>query len=382
MRKIAVVTSSRADYSHLYWPLKHIDQHPALDLQLIVFGAHLSPGFGLTIDEIRQDGFDIAASLECLIHSDTDVGMAKTIGLATLSLTDELSRLRPDVLMVIADRYEMMAAATVALALRIPIAHIEGGEISAGAIDDAIRNALTKMSHLHFTPHQQAAERVQSMGEQSWRISVSGAPSLDHLRHLNFIDRQQLSHTLGLPNGNPLILIAYHPVTLKKNTVYETDAVFDALSMLPGAMVFCFPNADSGSYQIIERVREFCHSRPDAKMYINLPARQYFNLMHVADVMLGNSSSAIMEAASFKLAAVNIGLRQQGRMCADNIIQSKADSTAIVRATQRALSETFQNQLRQLVNPYGSGQSGEHIARRLADCPVGEDLLFKNNNTR
>ena len=382
MRKIAVVTSSRADYSHLYWPLKCIDQHPELDLQLIVFGAHLSPGYGLTIDEIRQDGFDIAASLECLIHSDTDVGMAKTIGLATLSLADELSRLRPDVLLVIADRYEMLAAATVALSLRIPIAHIEGGEISAGAIDDAIRNALTKMSHLHFTPHQQAAERVQSMGEEAWRISVSGAPSLDHLKYLDFVGRQQLSNVLNLPNGDPLILIAYHPVTLKKNTTYETGALFDALSMLPGAMVFCFPNADSGSHQIIERVREFCQNRSDAKMYINLPARQYFNLMQVSDVMLGNSSSAIMEAASFKLAAVNIGLRQQGRLCATNIIQSAADSASIVQATEQALSETFQNQFQQLENPYGSGQSGEHIAERLADCPIGERLLFKKHNLR
>lgn len=382
MRKIAVVTSSRADYSHLYWPLKHIDQHPELDLQLIVFGSHLSPGYGLTIDEIKQDGFNIAASLECLIHSDTDVGMAKTIGLATLSLADELGRMRPDVLLVIADRYEMMAAATVALALRIPIAHIEGGEISEGAIDDAIRNALTKMSHLHFTPHQQAAERVQAMGEESWRISVSGAPSLDHLKYLNFVDRQQLSETLNLPKGDPLILIAYHSVTLKKNTTCEIGEVFAALSMLPGALVFCFPNADSGSHQIIERVREFCQSRPDAKMYINLPARQYFNLMYVADVMLGNSSSAIMEAASFQLPAVNIGLRQQGRLCADNIIQSTADAASIVRATEQALSEAFQSQIHKMENPYGSGRSGEHIAQRLANCPIGERLLFKNNNNR
>lgn len=381
MRKIAVVTSSRADYSHLYWPLKHIDQHPALDLQLIVFGAHLSPGFGLTVDEIRQDGFSIAASLECLLHSDTDVGMAKTIGLATLSLADELSRLRPDILLVIADRYEMLAAATVALALRIPIAHIEGGEISAGAIDDAIRNALTKMSHLHFTPHQQAAERVQSMGEEAWRVSVSGAPSLDHLQHLKFVDRQQLSDTLDLPNGDPLIVVAYHPVTLKQNTTCETDAVFAALSMLPGALVFCFPNADSGSYEIIERVGDFCQRRSDAKMYINLPARQYFNVMHIADVMLGNSSSAIMEAASFKLPVVDIGLRQQGRLCADNIIQSAADSIAIVQATEKALSASFQKQIREMENPYGSGQAGEHIAQCLADCPVGERLLFKNTIT-
>src|SRR5579885_1965249 len=177
-RKIAVVTSSRADYSHLYWPLRDLSAHPSVDLRIVAMGPHLSPEFGLTVQEIEKDGFPIEARVECLLSSDSDIGMAKTIGVATLSLADLLGRLRPDVLLLIADRYEMLAPASVALALRIPVAHIEGGEISEGALDDAVRNALTKMSHLHFACTRKAAERIQAMGEERWRITFSGSLSL------------------------------------------------------------------------------------------------------------------------------------------------------------------------------------------------------------
>ena len=181
-RKIAVVTTSRADYSHLYWPLHDLHAHPDVELQLIVLAAHLSPRFGSTVDEIERDGFPIAARIECLLSSNSDLGMAKTLGLATLSLADTLANLRPDILLLIADRYEMLAPATVALTLRIPVAHIEGGEISEGAIDDAVRNAITKMAHLHFTSTPAARARVIAQGEESWRVHRAGAPSLDHLR--------------------------------------------------------------------------------------------------------------------------------------------------------------------------------------------------------
>src|ERR1700719_4469213 len=191
-RRIAVVTSSRADYSHLYWPLRLLAEDARVELRLIVMGAHLSPEFGTTIREIEKDGFAIAARIESLLRSDSDVGMAKAIGLATLSLSDVLGAMRPDILLLIADRYEMLAPAAVALALRIPIAHIEGGEISAGAIDDAVRNALTKMSHIHFTGTESARRRVISMGEEPWRVHRAGAPSLDHLRRGTLLCREEL----------------------------------------------------------------------------------------------------------------------------------------------------------------------------------------------
>src|SRR6202050_4688624 len=210
-RKIAVVTTSRADYSHLYWPLRELSTHPAVDLKNIAMGAHLSPEFGSTIQEIEKDGFHIDARVECLLSSDSDVGMAKTIGVATLSLADIFGQMRPDLLLLIADRYEMLAPASVALALRIPIAHIEGGEISEGAIDDAVRNALTKMSHIHFTSTQTARDRVIAMGEEAWRVHRAGAPSLDHLRRRTLLSREQVQERLTLDLQRPTAVITYHP---------------------------------------------------------------------------------------------------------------------------------------------------------------------------
>src|SRR5277367_1450912 len=213
-RKIAVVTTSRADYSHLYWPLRELSAHPDVDLKTIVMGAHLSPEFGSTIQEIEKDGFNVDARVECLLSSDTDVGMAKTIGVATLSLADVFGQMRPDLLLLIADRYEMLAPASVALALRIPIAHIEGGEISEGAIDDAVRNALTKMSHIHFTSTEGARARVIAMGEEPWRVHRAGAPSLDHLRRSRLLSQPELEERLGLDLQRPTVVVAYHPVTI------------------------------------------------------------------------------------------------------------------------------------------------------------------------
>src|SRR5580692_12366127 len=206
-RTIAVITTSRADYSHLYWPLRELAVHPDVDLKLIVMGAHVSPEFGLSAQEIQKDGIAIAASVETLLSSDTDIGMAKSIGIAVLSLADLLGRIRPDILLLIADRYEILAPASVALALRIPIAHIEGGEISEGAIDDAVRNALTKMSHVHFTSTEGARNRVIAMGEEPWRVHRAGAPSLDHLRRSRLLSRNELEIELQLDLSQPSTIV-------------------------------------------------------------------------------------------------------------------------------------------------------------------------------
>src|ERR1700684_4536041 len=244
-RTIAVITSSRADYSHLYWPLRELGAHPDVDLKLIVMGSHLSPEFGLSAEEIAKDGIAIASSVETLLSSDTDIGMAKSIGIGVLSLTDLLGRMRPDILLLIADRYEMLAPASVALALRIPIAHIEGGEISEGAIDDAVRNALTKMSHIHFTSTENARRRVIGMDEEEWRVHCAGAPSLDHLRRQTLFTRAQVGSRLRVDLSKPSMIVAYHPVTIKHDTTYEAAALFAALSERSEQLLFCYPNADA-----------------------------------------------------------------------------------------------------------------------------------------
>src|SRR5271155_333792 len=220
-RKIAVITTSRADYGHLYWPLRDLSANENVDLKIIALGSHLSPEFGNTFQEIVNDGFTIDSRIECLLSSDTDVGMAKTIGMATLGLADLLGQMRPDLLLLIADRYEMLAPASVALALRIPIAHIEGGEVSEGAIDDAVRNALTKMSHIHFTSTIAARERVIAMGEEEWRVHRAGAPSLDHIRKRTLLNRNELEQRLGISLQKPSTVIAYHPMTIAHDTLQE-----------------------------------------------------------------------------------------------------------------------------------------------------------------
>lgn len=376
-RKIAVVTTSRADYSHLYWPLRDLAAHSNVDLRLIVLGSHLSPEFGNTVREIEKDGFRIDAKIECLLSSDTDVGMAKTIGLATLSLADTLGAMRPDLLLLIADRYEMLAPAAVALALRIAVAHIEGGEISQGAIDDAVRNAITKMAHIHFTSTQLARQRVVSMGEEAWRVHRAGAPSLDHLRRQKLFTGEELEARLHLDLSHPTILVAYHPVTIARDTVREADAVFAALRKTEGQIVFCYPNADAGSRNLMERAKAFCAERGSGRIFTNLDPLTYWSLLAQVDLLLGNSSSGIMEAASFALPVVNIGIRQQGRERARNVIDTDANEQAIVQAIGQATDPEFREALQGMENPYGNGHAAETIVRVLTGVPLSERLLMK-----
>lgn len=376
-RTIAVVTTSRADYSHLYWPLHDLARHPDVNLQLIVLGAHLSPQFGETIKEIEKDGFAIAARVECLLSSDTDVGMAKTLGLAVLSLADVLGKMRPDLMLLIADRYEMLAPAAVALTLRIPIAHIEGGEISQGAIDDAVRNALTKMSHIHFTSTEGARSRVIAMGEEPWRVHRAGAPSLDHLRRSTLLSREQLQQSLQLDLTRPIVLVAYHPVTIVRDTTQEADAVFAALRQVEAQIFFCYPNADAGSLSLLERTRAFLATRSDARVFVNLDSVTYWSLMRQVSALIGNSSSGIMEAASFALPVVNIGMRQQGRERARNVLDAEPEAHAITSKIREAMSEGFRRSLEGMTNPYGDGCAAERIVEVLTTSALGEDLLVK-----
>ena len=376
-RKIAVLTTSRADYSHLYWPLRDLAAHPGVDLRIVVLGSHLSPEFGCTVREIEKDGFRIDARIECLLSSDTDVGMAKTIGVATLSLADALGQMRPDLLLLIADRYELLAPASVALALRIPIAHIEGGEISAGAIDDAVRNAVTKMSHIHFTGTESARLRVIAMGEEEWRVHRTGAPSLDHLRRQTLFTREQLESRLQLDLGRPTTLVVYHPVTLLRDTTQEAEALFAALELLPEQILFCYPNSDAGSRALIERTRSFLSGGRLGCLFVNLDSLTYWSLLRQVDLLLGNSSSGIMETPSFALPGVNIGLRQEGRERAPNVLDCPPDTQSILETVRVARSEEFRGSLRGMTNPYGDGHASERIVRVLTTVPLSPELLIK-----
>ena len=375
-RRIAVVTTSRADYNHLYWPLRLLAQAEDVDLKIIALGPHLSPEFGNTARDIERDGLEIAARIECLLSSDTDIGMAKTIGVATLGLADCLGQLRPDLLLLIADRYEFLAVASVGLALRIPMAHIEGGEISEGAIDDAVRNALTKLCHVHFTSTAAARARVIAMGEDPWRVHKAGAPSLDHVRRSQLLTRTEIESRLDLDLSRPTALVTYHPVTIARDTTREADALFEALAATHIQLLFCYPNADAGSRDLIHRIKQ-CGL---GKVFVSLPAVEYWSLLRSVDLLIGNSSSGIMEAASFGVPAVNVGIRQRGREHGLNVLNADPDPASIAGAIRRALSPDFRAGLQGMDNPYGDGHSAERIVEVLRTVELGESLLIKKKN--
>jgi len=376
-RTIAAITTSRSDYAHLHWLLHDLVRHSKIDLHVIALGPHLSPDFGRTAKHVTGIPPAKFTALECLLSSDTDVGMAKSLGLATLGLADILGRIRPALLLLIADRYEMLAPASVALTLRIPIAHIEGGETTAGVIDDAVRNAITKMAHLHFACTRRAQQRIIAMGEASWRVTWSGSLSLDHLRRSKLLTKPQVEKKLGISLRPETILAIYHPVTLMKDTVAEAREMFAALGGVKQQVVFLYPNPDAGSRQLIRMAESFIAAHKRAKLLVNLDHTTYLSLLRCASVLMGNSSSGIIESTSLEVPALNIGIRQQGREHADNVLDVPAGRRAILQGIEKALSPGFRRAIRGLENPYGDGNASKRMLRVLAETPLGPQLLFK-----
>jgi UDP-hydrolysing UDP-N-acetyl-D-glucosamine 2-epimerase len=376
-RIIAAITSSRSDYAHLRWLLHDLAKSPKVDLRIIALGPHLSPEFGHSNRQIRRDHLPGTTTVECLLSSDTDIGMAKTLGVATLGLADVLGTMRPDLLLLIADRYEMLAPASVALTLRIPIAHIEGGEITAGAIDDAVRNAITKMAHLHFACTKRAAERIIAMGEESWRVTFSGSLSLDELKRSELPSKRRIEKTIGCSLQDDHVLAIYHPVTLLKDSVAEAAEMLAALRNLPNQVIVIYPNADAGSREIVRIFAKFVAQRVNAKLLINLDHISYLGLLAHSAILVGNSSSGVIESTSLGIPTLNIGLRQQGREHAANVIDVPAERSAILRGMKRILSPQFKSRVRKLANPYGDGYAAERITRVLEKTPLEEKLLLK-----
>ncbi len=378
-RHILALTTSRADWGHLSSPLKQLSSRQEVRLSLAAMGSHLSPEFGMTVDQIESDGFTVDHRIECLLSSDSDVGMAKTIGLATLSLAELLDRERPDLLLLIADRYEMLAPASVALALRIPVAHIEGGEVSEGAIDHAVRQAITAIAHIHLVPTETARLRVLQSGEEPWRVHTVGAPSLDHLHDGSIPDQFEVAHQMGIALDPAPLVVSWHPVTLDEQICHETDPFFEALEDVAGPIVFCFPNADAGSRQIRDQAQRFCANRRDSHIFVNLQHRIYWGLLRQASAIVGNSSSGIMEAPALQLPCLNVGRRQQGRQRSRCVIDVPAQKDAIAEGIERVRTQEFRDSLAGMENPYGDGQAGGRIAEILSKVDLGARLLEKRS---
>ncbi|HLX44757.1 MAG TPA: UDP-N-acetylglucosamine 2-epimerase, partial [Bryobacteraceae bacterium] len=285
--------------------------------------------------------------------------------------------MRPDIVVLTADRYEMLAPASVALALRIPLAHIEGGESSEGAIDDAVRNALTKLSHVHFTSTEAARARVISMGEEPWRVHRTGAAALDHLKRSQLLSREQVEEKLGIDLGRPTAVVTFHPMTIARDTLREADGFFSAIKFMSGQLLFCYPNADAGSRALIERVESLSRERADSRAFVNLDPILYWSLLQYVDLLVGNSSSGIIEAASFGLPVVNVGMRQQGRERGRNVLDAEATVESILDRIDAARNEEFRRSLKGMENPYGDGWASKRIVAALASVPLGEELLIK-----
>ncbi|MDA2916139.1 UDP-N-acetylglucosamine 2-epimerase [Nitrospinae bacterium AH_259_B05_G02_I21] len=378
MRTIAVLTGSRADYGLLRPVLRRIEDHPRLDLRLIVTGTHLDPRFGETYQEIENDGFRPAARVEMLVAGDTGAAMASSTGLGIIAITQALQQLGPNILLIPVDRFECLAAAIAAAMMNIFIAHMHGGDVS-GSIDESIRHAISKFAHIHFTSSELSRQRLLKMGEHPDRVFKVGAPGLDSIREEKLLTKEELCAKYGLDASAPLILAVYHPVTTEQeDATRQIRTVLDSLIAVGYQTLLLYPNADAGGRGMVEMVEAYVNRHPALHGHASLPHLDYLSAMASADVMVGNSSSGIVEAPSFKLPVVNIGSRQQGRERADNVVDVPCTETDIVQGIALALYDpAFRNRVAQCTNPYGDGWASERIVSILADFDLDPQMLQK-----
>ena len=378
MRSIGVVTVGRSDYG-IYIPiLKRIQQESELQLQLFVGGMHLSDRFGMSVNLIKNDGFPIIDKVKMLVGNDRPQDIAQSIGQGVIGFSKAFVEHRPDILVVLGDRFEMYSAALAALPFNIPVAHIHGGEITKGAIDDSLRHSMTKLSHLHFVSTDVYAKRVIQLGEEPWRVVVSGAPSLDNLDTIQYLAQKELEEILDVDLNQPTLLVTFHPVTLERDQAEDQiDALIAALSQSGLPAIFTMPNADTNNRIITEKITAYVNQHPTSKMVDNLGSLRYFSLMKYVKAMVGNSSSGLIEAPSFKLPVVNIGIRQEGRVRATNVIDVPCVTESILHAINKAISSEFHEGLKDLENPYKKSNAAKTIVDKLKSVRIDSNFLTK-----
>lgn len=376
-RKICVITGSRAEYGLLRWLLQGIEEEPTLELQLIVTGSHLSPEFGLTYKEIEKD-FDICLSLEILTSSDTSVGIATSMGLGLIRFADAFKQIKPDLVLVLGDRYEIFSATAASLVARIPVAHLHGGETTEGAFDEALRHSITKMAHLHFVAAEEYKNRVIQLGEQPENVFQVGGLGVDSIKRLKLLSKEELEASLGIKLLDKNLLITFHPVTLETKTAsQQMDELLGALSELHNTnLIFTMPNADTDGRVLIQIIEEFCSKNTNAHSFTSLGQLRYFSAINYIDGVVGNSSSGLAEVPSYKKATVNIGDRQKGRLKAESVIDCEPTKESIKKAISELYSEKFQKQLSSTINPYGDGGSVAKIIEVLKTVSL-ENLIKK-----
>lgn len=380
MRTMGVVSVGRSDYG-IYLPiLKRIQNDEDLRLHIFAAGMHLSPAHGMTIKTVEADGFKVIEKIDMLGNSDSPQEIASSIGRGVIGFSKAFFRHPPDIVVVLGDRFEMYSAALAALPFNIPVAHIHGGELTRGAIDDALRHSMTKLSHLHFVATERYARRVIQLGEEPWRVIVSGAPGLDHLDAIIYQERTVLEGRFGIDLSKPTLLVTFHPVTLEYQQVEaQIDALLGAIQKSKCAVLFTSPNADTGRSFILDRICSYIDSHSNSRLVDNLGTETYFSLMRCVAAMVGNSSSGIIEAPSFKLPVVNIGTRQDGRLRVNNVIDVDCNEDAILAGIKKAIHPSFRKQIGDMVNPYKQpGSASEIIVNHLKNIALDDKLRIKS----
>lgn len=362
-RKICVITGTRAEYGLLRWLMHEIRDHSELSLQLVVTGTHLCPEFGLTYREIEEDGFRIDHKVVILTSSDSAVGVAKSMGRGLTGFADALDQLVPDLIVVLGDRYEIFSAVATALVLRIPVAHLHGGELTAGAFDDALRHAITKMSHLHFVAAQEYLNRVVQLGEDPARVFLVGGLGVDSIRRLSLLGREELEAAIDFKLGARNLLVTFHPATLDSMpATVQLEALLNALDEFPETcLIFTAPSSDTGGRELMRLIESYAARRSTACVHASLGQLRYLSCVAHVDGVVGNSSSGIMEVPSFKKGTVNIGDRQGGRLMPASVINCEPSQSSISAAIRYMYSDEFQASLAGVVNPYGDGGASRKI---------------------
>jgi len=378
-RKICVVTGTRAEYGLLYWLMKEIQGDADLELQTIATGMHLSPEFGLTYRQIEEDGFKIDRKIEMLLSSDTPVGISKSMGLGIISLAEAYADLKPDIVVLLGDRFEVFSAASAATISRVPIAHLHGGEATEGLIDEPIRHSISKMSHLHFTAAEEYRRRVIQMGESPARVFNVGGLGIDNIKKLTLLDRDEFEDSIDFKLSQKNFMITFHPVTLEHATAREQfQNLLDALDELDSTrFIFTKPNADTEGRVIIKMIDDYVSiNSHKAIAFVSLGQLRYLSAMRFVDGVVGNSSSGLAEAPTFKIGTINMGDRQRGRMKANSVIDCEPTKGSILSAIRELYSEAFQDKLKNTKNPYGEGGAAKKIKKILKETDL-TDILKK-----
>lgn len=380
MRKISIFTGTRAEYGILYWIIKGLNEAKDIDMTLLVGGMHLSPEFGKTIDQIRNDGFPIKDTFEFILSSETPVGISKSMALASISSAESFDRNKPDLLIILGDRFEALSVAQSAMIARIPIAHIHGGEITQGLIDEAIRHSITKMSHFHFASTEDYKQRIIQLGENPKNVFNFGAPGIDSIKRIKLLNKKDLQEKINFTLGKSYFVVTFHPVTLSDSGGSEQlNNLLEALDFYPDyKLIISYPNADTNSRMFIDMLEIYRDKNVNRVLLCeSLGQCKYLSALKHADLVVGNSSSGLIEAPSLQIPTVNIGERQSGRVSGETVINCDVKVRSIKNAIKIALSDDFKKKCKNSKNPYGNGDSSKKIVNKLRKVDLNNVLMKK-----